>query len=146
MNSCGSKKHVNNWICYLWEQNPIHGFNFLQIWNAQHDVDGNTAKATSRFNECGGCATFLGWWQLSQEPFDAFIGVGLRKSVVLLSFMKFPWANTPYSCWVIFFGKGVSLCLCGLAQFVAVPSVCSFQVRLMFLRREPDCTTSTEIN
>lgn len=31
-------------MCYLWNQNSIHGFNFLYILNAQHDADGNTAK------------------------------------------------------------------------------------------------------
>lgn len=83
--------------------------------------------------------------QLSQEPLDPFLGAGLSKSAVLLAFMEFPWANTPCSCWVIFSGKGISLCLCGLAQFVTVPSHCSFQAQLIFLQREPGCTTSTGI-
>lgn len=80
---------MSNWICCLWKQNSTHGFNFLYTLNAQHDADGSS-KAMSRF-ECAGCAIFPGWWQLSQEPFDTFIGIGLRKSLVLLSFMKFPW-------------------------------------------------------
>jgi len=31
VNSCGNQKQMSDWICCLWEQNPIHGFNLLYI-------------------------------------------------------------------------------------------------------------------
>lgn len=98
--------------------------------DAQRGVDGSAAKTTSRsFRECGSCAAFPGWWRPSQVVFGTLVGVGLRKSVLPLFFLKFPWANTPNFHRILADRKRISFWLfaCGLAQYVTVPSDGSFR-------------------
>lgn len=87
---------MSNWICYLWEQNPVHGFNLPFVWMLSMILMGMQQRR--------GAGVLMSTVAVLPSPAGGSLPGGLTYfgwswakeiSVLPLSFLMVPWANTP---------------------------------------------------
>lgn len=114
---------MSNWICYLWEQNPVHGFNLPFVWTLSMMLMGMQQRR--------GAGVLMSTVAVLPSPAGGSLPGGLTYfgwswareiSVLPLSFLMVPWANTPNFQRTLAQRKRISLCLHGLVQCITVPS------------------------
>lgn len=114
---------MSNWICYLWEQNPVHGFNLPFVWTLSMMLMGMQQRR--------GAGVLMSTVAVLPSPAGGSLPGGLTYfgwswareiSVLPLSFLMVPWANTPNFQRTLAQRRRISFCLHGLAQCITVPS------------------------